>query len=263
MSSRVPARSNAARVRAVLAAAGIAAGAVITASAVAAPAALASSPPATHSVSTHAAPVPPAHRPVLRLGSHGYAVRWVQWRVGAHQNGYYGAATRAAVEKFQRAHRLPADGLVGARTWRALTAVRHARAHRAAHTAVHGGVSTAFVKKADRVLQVASWQRGKPYRFGAAGRYAFDCSGLVRFVMWHALHESLPRSAAAQYAASRHISYKQLRPGDLIFVDAGGYIDHVGIYAGHDRWWVARHTGTRVQLQKLYHAHFVYGRVIH
>jgi cell wall-associated NlpC family hydrolase len=52
-----------------------------------------------------------------------------------------------------------------------------------------------------------------------------------------------------------------LQPGDLVFTD-NGYISHVGIFAGHHHWWVAPHTGTHVQLQRIYHAHFLYGRVL-
>jgi len=120
-----------------------------------------------------------------------------------------------------------------------------------------------FRSRADRVLHVARNQKGDPYRYGAAGPGAFDCSGLVMYVFKHALGKSLPHNAAAQYHRSSHIHRSQLRPGDLIFVSYGGYISHVGIYAGGHYWWVAPHSGTRVHKQRIYHAHFKYGRVIH
>jgi cell wall-associated NlpC family hydrolase len=112
-----------------------------------------------------------------------------------------------------------------------------------------------------RVLAEARRQKGKPYVYGAAGPHAFDCSGLVRYVFMHAVGRVLPHNAAAQYYSVRHIRRSSLQPGDLIFTD-DGYISHVGIFAGHHHWWVAPHTGTRVQLQRIYHAHFLYGRVI-
>jgi cell wall-associated NlpC family hydrolase len=115
--------------------------------------------------------------------------------------------------------------------------------------------------KVRRVLREARRQRGKPYVYGAAGPHAFDCSGLVRYVFMHAIGRSLPHNAAAQYHSVRHIQRRHLQPGDLIFTD-NGYISHVGIYAGHHRWWVAPHTGTHVQKQRIYHAHFLYGRVL-
>jgi cell wall-associated NlpC family hydrolase len=113
-----------------------------------------------------------------------------------------------------------------------------------------------------KVLHEAARQRGKPYVYGSAGPHSFDCSGLVRYVFLHAVDRVLPHNAAAQYHALRHISRRSLRPGDLVFVDNGGYISHVGIFDGHHHWWVAPHTGTRVQRQRIYHAHFVYARVL-
>jgi cell wall-associated NlpC family hydrolase len=117
--------------------------------------------------------------------------------------------------------------------------------------------------KVNKVMYAAQRQLGKPYRYGAAGPSAFDCSGLVQYVYRGALGERLPRTAAAQYRASLHVRKTSLRVGDLVFVDYGGYISHVGIYAGHGYWYVAPHTGTVVKLQKIYTSHVVYGRVIH
>jgi cell wall-associated NlpC family hydrolase len=116
--------------------------------------------------------------------------------------------------------------------------------------------------KVNEVIHVARAQKGKPYHYGAVGPRSFDCSGLVQFVYRHALGERLPRTAAAQYHASKHIGPHQLRIGDLVFVKEGGSISHVGIYAGHGYWWVAPHTGTVVKLQKVYTSRVVYGRVI-
>jgi cell wall-associated NlpC family hydrolase len=116
--------------------------------------------------------------------------------------------------------------------------------------------------KVREVLVEARRQKGKPYVYGADGPHSFDCSGLVRYVFLHALHKSLPHNAAAQYDAVKHIHRSQLKPGDLIFTDDGGYISHVGIFDGGHLWWVAPHTGTHVQRQRIYHAHFLYGRPI-
>jgi cell wall-associated NlpC family hydrolase len=113
-----------------------------------------------------------------------------------------------------------------------------------------------------KVLREARRQKGKPYVYGEAGPHGFDCSGLVRFVFLHAVHRSLPHNASAQYHSLRHISRRSLQPGDLVFVDNGGYVSHVGIYDGHDFWWVAPHTGTHVQRQHIYRAHLVYARVL-
>jgi cell wall-associated NlpC family hydrolase len=133
----------------------------------------------------------------------------------------------------------------------------------AAHHATHTRRTRRQIHdaKVRRVLREARRQKGKPYVYGAAGPHSFDCSGLVRYVFMHSVGRALPHNAAAQYHSVRHIQKRHLQPGDLIFTD-NGYISHVGIFAGHHHWWVAPHTGTHVQLQRIYHAHFLYGRVL-
>ena len=62
-------------------------------------------------------------RVVLAVGSRGVTVRVLQKALGMPArdlDGIFGPRTRAAVVAFQRAHRLPATGVVGARVWRAL-----------------------------------------------------------------------------------------------------------------------------------------------
>lgn len=61
-------------------------------------------------------------RRVLRVGRSGPAVLTVQRLVGAHPTGRFDAATLKLVTRFQRGHRLAADGVIGERTWDALTA---------------------------------------------------------------------------------------------------------------------------------------------
>lgn len=65
-------------------------------------------------------------KPVLRQGSRGDSVRELQqvlnclgFDCGA-ADGVFGAKTKTAVERFQKAHKLTVDGIVGARTWAAL-----------------------------------------------------------------------------------------------------------------------------------------------
>lgn len=61
-------------------------------------------------------------RRVLRVGRSGPAVLTVQRLVGASPTGRFDAATLRLVTRFQRGHRLVADGVIGERTWDALTA---------------------------------------------------------------------------------------------------------------------------------------------
>ena len=59
---------------------------------------------------------------VLHTGSSGGTVRLVQQKLNSlgerlKDDGKYGAATAAAVQRFQRRNGLPADGSVGCATW--------------------------------------------------------------------------------------------------------------------------------------------------
>jgi cell wall-associated NlpC family hydrolase len=111
-----------------------------------------------------------------------------------------------------------------------------------------------------RTVTLAAAQRGKPYRYGASGPRAFDCSGLVKYVMARQ-RKSVPRTAAQQYRAARKVSRAQLRIGDLVFFVSHGRVYHVAIYAGRGRIWHAPSPGKRVQLAKIWTNHWVGGRV--
>ena len=111
-----------------------------------------------------------------------------------------------------------------------------------------------------KAVQIAAYQKGDPYRYGAAGPNAFDCSGLTLFA-YKQVGKRLVHNAAGQYRQTRHISHANKRPGDLIFYTYGGSITHVAIYAGHGYTWVAPHSGTRVERQRIYSSHYLVGRV--
>jgi hypothetical protein len=58
--------------------------------------------------------------PTLHVGSTGSSVKAVQRKLGVSVTGYFGSRTASAVKRFQRAHHLNADGVVGPATARAL-----------------------------------------------------------------------------------------------------------------------------------------------
>lgn len=90
----------------------------------------------------------------------------------------------------------------------------------------------------DSLLALARSQLGTRYRFGAQSPgKAFDCSGLVRFVL-SALRLDLPRTAARQALAGQRVDRDttQLRPGDLLTFGRGQRVTHIGIYVGEGRF---------------------------
>jgi cell wall-associated NlpC family hydrolase len=97
-------------------------------------------------------------------------------------------------------------------------------------------------ENAKKVITIATNQVNKPYRYGARGPGAFDCSGLICFSFKQALNKNLPRTSAEQFKrAPKKVKYSELRPGDLVFF--GSPIHHVGIYIGFNRMVEASHPG--------------------
>jgi peptidoglycan DL-endopeptidase CwlO len=192
-----------------------------------------------------------AASPTLRPGAHGPAVATLQRLLGLPADGKYGPRTKRVVGAFQRAHRLKADGVVGPRTWRALRwAAGTTPVSRSATRASFG----------PRVVTEAARHEGEPYVYGAKGPASFDCSGFVQYV-FSQVGVTLPRTSAAQAAAARPVAQADRQLGDLvIFRNRGGRVYHVGIYAGDDTMWVARHTGTTITRQKLWTTAYGVGR---
>ena len=62
------------------------------------------------------------NRPTLRRGAKGPLVEQIQNKVSVHADGKLGSITEAAIRQFQRNHGLVPDGIVGPRTWAAITA---------------------------------------------------------------------------------------------------------------------------------------------
>lgn len=90
----------------------------------------------------------------------------------------------------------------------------------------------------DSLVQLARQQVGLKYRLGAVRPgLAFDCSGLVKWVMG-AFDLHLPRTAAEQARLGIEVpkDTAQLLPGDLLFFGKGRRVTHIGIYVGEGKY---------------------------
>ena len=105
--------------------------------------------------------------------------------------------------------------------------------------------------EASQIIAIAKQQRGDPWRYGANGPRAFDCSGLVIYAFKKAgdgkvVANGHVRSARAMY---RYFKAKGLasrtnpKPGDIV-VWGGG--THVGIYIGHGKAISTLTSGVRI-----------------
>lgn len=92
------------------------------------------------------------------------------------------------------------------------------------------------------VVGAAYSRLGCPYKWGAAGPNAFDCSGLVVWCYAKA-GKSLPHSSGALASSGTRISISAAQPGDILWRPG-----HVGIYIGGGKYIHAPHTGDVVKI---------------
>lgn len=101
---------------------------------------------------------------------------------------------------------------------------------------------------AQRAVDFALAQVGKPYVFASAGPDSFDCSGLT-MQAWRKGGVSLPHFAAAQYNYGTHVGYGALQPGDLVFLYSD--LHHVEIYIGKGLAVSAPQPGENVKIVRV------------
>ena len=95
---------------------------------------------------------------------------------------------------------------------------------------------------------------GTPYVWGGSTpQTGFDCSGLVQWAYAKA-GIRIPRVTDQQILAANatKVGRSDLLPGDLVFFrDSTGYVHHVGMSLGGDRFIHAPHTGDVVKVSSL------------
>lgn len=115
-------------------------------------------------------------------------------------------------------------------------------------------------------LSVAKRHLGKRYVWGAMGPKSFDCSGFTKYVCKKS-GISLPRTSINQSKVGKRVARGNLKAGDLIFFDTSkrrkGYVNHVGIYIGNNKFIHASSGKRRVVITNLnkpfYRARFKWG----
>ncbi|MDH2389487.1 NlpC/P60 family protein [Streptomyces sp. HNM0663] len=126
-----------------------------------------------------------------------------------------------------------------------------------AGTTSGGDADADYAAKADKVLDFARAQLGKPYVWGASGPSSYDCSGLTQ-AAWRAAGVSLPRTTWDQVEVGKRVATEDLLPGDLVFFYDD--ISHVGIYIGDGMMIHAPKPGTNVREESIYYMP-IYGSV--
>lgn len=110
------------------------------------------------------------------------------------------------------------------------------------------GYPAAPTAAAQKAVDTAMDQRGKPYEWGGAGPDSYDCSGLTMYA-WKAAGVSLPHSSKQQSQMGTPVSRSQLRPGDLVFFYSP--VSHVGVYIGNDQVVHAPDSGDVVKVSDI------------
>jgi Cell wall-associated hydrolases (invasion-associated proteins) len=105
--------------------------------------------------------------------------------------------------------------------------------------------------EAAQIIRIAKAQLGDPWRYGATGPTAFDCSGLVIYAYRQAGDGSVIRAGTLRTARSIYLYFKSHgkasrtnpRIGDLV---VWGYGTHIGIYIGNGKAISTLTNGVRI-----------------
>jgi cell wall-associated NlpC family hydrolase len=128
---------------------------------------------------------------------------------------YYGSITKDAVYRFEKAHKLPADGIAGKTVFRLL--------------------GSASVNKSAEVVKEAKKYAGTPYKWGGTTPRGFDCSGYLNHVYEKAAGVNLARTVEGIYKQGTKVSKPEV--GDIVFFQTYKKgPSHAGIYIGDGKF---------------------------
>ncbi|TNF44660.1 MAG: peptidoglycan endopeptidase, partial [Epsilonproteobacteria bacterium] len=109
--------------------------------------------------------------------------------------------------------------------------------------------------KCQRITSLAKTKLGKKYVWGASGnKNTYDCSSFVKYV-YKKNGIELPRTSIMQSKVGKYVKRDELQKGDLIFFDTSkqrkGYVNHVGIYLGDNKFIHASSAKKKVVVSNL------------
>jgi len=105
------------------------------------------------------------------------------------------------------------------------------------------------------ITSLAKTKLGKRYVWGASGtKNTYDCSSFTKFVYKnHGI--DIPRTSIRQSKFGKYVKRSELKKGDLIFFDTSkqrkGYVNHVGIYLGDNKFIHASSAKKKVVVSSL------------
>jgi len=117
-------------------------------------------------------------------------------------------------------------------------------------SAVAAAPAAAASSAAQKVVDTALAQQGKPYVWAASGPHSYDCSGLTQFA-FAAAGVKLPHSSRMQASMGAPVSKDALQPGDLVAFYSP--VSHIGIYIGNGQMVHAPTAGSVVKVVKMDH----------
>lgn len=123
----------------------------------------------------------------------------------------------------------------------------------------HSRTSHTSYKLRVAAMKVALAQRGDPYRAGAAGPSAFDCSGLTKY-SYGSKGRSLPRTTDQLKADLAPVAKRDRAPGDIILFVRNGDAYHAAIYLGRNKIVHASRSGVPVKVDKIWTSSYVVRR---